>query len=138
MDRIGEVLTINRETPTVCYFFFKDGNDDCMDGEKALCAFLHQLIMQQPHVYRYTKEDFRTKSDKFLIDLDALWNIFLKVSEDSSLGEIICALDALDECREASRKALIAKFVQLFQYRDSINKGRPNVEFLVTSVRKLV
>ena len=133
VDRTGEVLTINRKTPTVCYFFFKDGDVDRMDGAKALCAFLHQLIMQQPHLYRYTKEDFRTKSDKFLIDLDALWNIFLKVSEDPSLGEVICVLDALDECREASRKALIAKLVQLFRYRDSINKGRPNVKFLVTS-----
>lgn len=58
VDRKGEVLTVNREPPILCYFFFKDGDVDRMDGTKALCAFLHQLIMQQPHLYRHAKEDF--------------------------------------------------------------------------------
>ena len=133
VDRRGEVLTVNIETPTVCYFFFKDGDVDRRDGAKAICAFLHQLVMQRPHLYQYAKEDFENKNEKFLTDFDALWNIFLKAAEDPSGHEIICVLDVLDECQERSRKALIAKLVQLYSLRGSTNSGKPILKFLVTS-----
>ncbi|MCJ1247609.1 hypothetical protein MMC30_004824 [Trapelia coarctata] len=133
VDRIGEVLTVKIETPTVCYFFFKDGDIDRMDGAKAMCAFLHQILMQQPHLYRYAKEDFDHKSEKFLTDFDALWNIFLKAAANASGLEIICVLDALDECQEDSRKALAAKLVQLYSPHGLSKGGGPIIKFLVTS-----
>jgi len=133
VDRKGEVLTANVETPTVCYFFFKDGDVDRMDGAKAMCAFLYQLLMQQPQLYRYAKEDFEHKSEKFLTDIDALWNIFLEAAANASGLEIICVLDALDECQEHSRKALAAKLVQLYSPHGLTKSGRPIIKFLVTS-----
>ncbi|MCJ1432221.1 hypothetical protein MMC27_001577 [Xylographa pallens] len=133
VDRRGEALTVNTETPTLCYFFFKDGDIDRVDATKAICAFLHQLIMQQPHLYQYAKEDFKNKSEKFLTDFDALWNIFLKATANASGQEIICVLDALDECHERSRKALIAELVQLYSLPGSTNSGKPILKFLVTS-----
>ena len=133
VTRRGEVLTVNPEAPTVCYFFFKDGDIDRVDATKALCAFLHQLIMQQPHLYQYAKEDFENKSEKFLTDFGALWNIFLKATANASGQEIICVLDALDECHERSRKALIAELVQLYSLAGSINSKKPILKFLVTS-----
>ncbi|MCJ1384636.1 hypothetical protein MMC17_007754, partial [Xylographa soralifera] len=133
VNRRGEVLTLNTEAPTMCYFFFKDGDIDRVDAAKAICAFLHQLIMQQPHLYQYVKEDFENKSEKFLTDFDALWNIFSKATANASGQEIICVLDALDECQELSRKALIAELVQLYSLPDSTNSGKPIVKFLVTS-----
>ncbi|MCJ1353255.1 MAG: hypothetical protein MMC33_003240 [Icmadophila ericetorum] len=135
VDRRGEVLTVNPEKPTMCYFFFKDGDADRVDGVKAICALLHQLILQRPHLYRYAKTDFEKKNDKFLTDFDALWNIFLKTAEDPSSREIICVLDALDECRGDSRKALSAKLTELYtsSFRGSISSGKPILKFLVTS-----
>ncbi|MCJ1402755.1 hypothetical protein MMC11_005976, partial [Xylographa trunciseda] len=133
VDRKGEVLTVNTETPTMCYFFFKDGDVDRGDGTKAVCAFLHQIFMQQPHLYRHAQEDFENKSEKFLTDLDALWNIFLKATTNASGQEIICVLDALDECQEHSRTALTAKLVQLYSRRSSTNAAKPILKFLVTS-----
>jgi len=133
VDRQGEVLTANVETPTVCYFFFKDGDVDRMDGAKAMCAFLHQLLMQQPHLYRYAKEDFEHKNEKFLTDFDALWNIFLKAAEHASGREIICVLDALDECQEDSREALATKLVQRYSPHGFTESGKPIIKFLVTS-----
>ena len=133
VDRRGKVLTVTIETPIVCYFFFKDGDVERMSGAKAMCAFLHQLIMQQPHLYRYAKEDFENKNEKFLTDFDTLWNIFLKAAGDPSSREIICVLDALDECQEHSRKALNAKLVELYRIRGSTKSGKPILKFLVTS-----
>lgn len=133
VDRKSEALTVRQESPILCYFFFKDGDKDRMDATKAICAFLHPLILQDPHLYCHAEPDFQTKGDQFLDDLDALWNIFLKATEDPSCREIICVLDALDECRDASREALIAKLVQLYHSRDSSNLGKPILKFLVTS-----
>ncbi|MCJ1276426.1 hypothetical protein MMC21_004231 [Puttea exsequens] len=133
VDRRGEVLSVNMEAPVVCYFFFKDGDIDRMSAAKAICAFLHQLMMQRPHLYQYAKEDFENKNEKFLTDFDTLWNIFLKATRDPSSREIICVLDALDECQEQSRKAIIAKLVQLYRLRGSTDTGKPILKFLVTS-----
>ena len=125
-------MTVNTETPTLCYFFFKDGTDR-IDGAKALCAFLHQLFMQQPCLYRYAENDFRCKGEVFLKDFGALWDICLRATENASSHEVICVLDALDECNASSRAALIAKLVQLFDNRGSSDKRKPIIKFLVTS-----
>ena len=133
VDRRGEALSVQDNKPTVCYFFFKDGDVERRDGAKAVCALLHQLFMQQPQLYRHAKEDFKNKSDSFLTDLDTLWNILMNAVEDSSQAEIVCVLDALDECQERSRKALVDKLVQLYRHVDPIDDKRPIVKFLVTS-----
>ena len=133
VDRRGEALTVRNSMPTVCYFFFKDGDIERRDGAKALCALLHQLFLQQPQLYRHAKEDFRTKSDSFLTDFNTLWNIFIKAVEDPSQSETICVLDALDECQEYSRKALIEKIVQMYGHEDIVGNRRPVVKFLITS-----
>ncbi|KAL8724506.1 MAG: hypothetical protein Q9181_006794 [Wetmoreana brouardii] len=133
VDRRGEVLTMNPETPTVCYFFFKDGDIDRMDGAKGICAIFHQLILQHPRLYAYAKQDFEQKNEGFLADFDAMWNIFRRATEDPSNGEIVCVLDALDECRGHSRQMLIDKLVQLYRRHDLDTKGQPILKFIVTS-----
>ncbi|KAL8710674.1 MAG: hypothetical protein Q9225_007244 [Loekoesia sp. 1 TL-2023] len=133
VDRRGEVLTVNPEPPTVCYFFFKDGDINRMDAANALRAILHQLIMQNPRLYSYAREDFRKKNEQFLTDFDALWTIFMRAAEDPSNREIVCVLDALDECEERSRTILIGKLVQLFQFRHLDDSGKPILKFLVAS-----
>ncbi|KAL8688257.1 MAG: hypothetical protein Q9218_005787 [Villophora microphyllina] len=133
IDRRGEVLTVNTQSPTVCYFFFKDGDVDRNNAPQALCAILHQLILQKPELYKYAKEDFLKKSEKFLTDLDALWDMFTRAVDDPSNDEILCVLDALDECQERSRTELIARIVQLFRHQPPIGDGKPILKFLVTS-----
>ena len=132
VDRREENLTVNLGPPVVCYFFFKDGDVDLIDSTKALCATLHQLFMQAPQLYQYTKDDFSKKGEKFLRDIDALWKIFLTASKDPSLSELICVLDALDECERGSR-GLITKLVKFFGGPISNDQRIPTVKFLVTS-----
>lgn len=133
VDRRGEVLTVNPENPTVCYFFFKDGDISRMNAANALRAILHQLLTQKPRLYLYAKEDFRKKNEQFLTDFDALWSIFIRAAEDPSNGDTVCVLDALDECEERSRRILIGKLVQLYQCRHLDDSGKPILRFLVTS-----
>ena len=133
IDRKGEILTANVKSPTICYFFFKDGDEGRVDGAQAMCALLHQLFLQQPILYKYAEESFEHKGEKFLADFDALWSIFTKAATDESNGEVICLFDALDECREQSRKAIIAKLVDLYQHVKSKPNQLPMLKFLVTS-----
>ncbi len=62
-----------------------------------------------------------------------MWNIFLKAAADPSSREIICVLDALDECQERSRKALADKLFHLYGPRRSARTWKPILKFLVTS-----
>ena len=133
VDGKGDLLTVNPSDPTICYFFFKDGDIDRMDATKALSAFLHQLVLQHPSLYEYAEQDFKLKSERFLNDFDALWSIFLRIVENSSLQEIICVVDALDECREASREALIHSIVNIYSSKEVRKQRKPMVKFLLTS-----
>lgn len=131
VDRRGKALTVNTGPPTLCYFFFKDGDVERTGASKALCAFLHQLVLQQPVLYKYAQQDFNNKSEKFLTDFDALWNVFLAMSMDPALPEIVCVIDALDECRESSR--LVAKMTELYDDHQLARRTGPVLKFLVTS-----
>ena len=47
--------------------------------------------------------------------------------------EIICVLDALDECREGSRKSIITKLVTFYKNVEQGSCEKPALKFLVTS-----
>ena len=59
-----------------------------------------------------------------------LWDILVLCAKDPEVGEIICVLDALDECREAARNALIEALCGFYTSRRSIDT---KLKFLVTS-----
>ena len=98
VDLKGELLNANAPTPTVCYFFFIGAEDNRVDAAKEMCAVLHQLFLQQPQLYTYAQEDFDTKGDKLFTDFDMFWREFMDAAADEFSSEIICVLDALDEC----------------------------------------
>lgn len=85
------------------FIFVKDGEEDRKHGAKALCAFLHQLILQQPGLDASTKDDFENKSDNSLMDFDVLRRKFFKAFENASGREFTCVLDALNNCEENLR-----------------------------------
>ena len=133
VDRKGVSLTAMKDPPTICYFFFKDGDPKRMNSANAVCALLHQLILQYPHLYKYAREDFLNKNETFLSDFDAVWNIFLKAVEDPLNSEIICVLDALDECSASSRDTLIARLEDFYGHSSPRTASRSTLKFLVTS-----
>ena len=79
VDRRGELLTLSSQAPIICYFFFKDGDVDRASADKALCAILHQLIMQEPELYKYAEDDFSKKNESFLGDSNALWYVIIEL-----------------------------------------------------------
>ena len=123
-------LSTNVATSTVCYFFFKDGDKRRMDCRDALCAILHQLFKQDlsgtliKSALQRHKNYGKTLKENF----SELWKTLLDCGKSSDAGDIICLLDALDECNQGSRR-------QLF---DSLEEFLPNrqdsrLKFLMTS-----
>ncbi|GIJ98076.1 hypothetical protein Aspvir_000186 [Aspergillus viridinutans] len=116
---------------TVCYFFFKDDFPDQRSAANALSAILRQLFMAQPHLLPDSvleKQD--TDGDKLVGSFNDLWGILTSVASHLKAGEIICALDALDECPEDDRKQLIQALKILYS-EERLEKHK--LKFLVTS-----
>ncbi|KAK6080193.1 hypothetical protein SCUP515_03618 [Seiridium cupressi] len=98
-------------TRTTCYFFFKD------DFEDQRPALLSDDIL----------EDFREEGDQLFASFPKLWDILIGATRNHNHRDIICILDALDECVDQTRlaKALTQHY--------SKGKGISALKFLVTS-----
>ncbi|OQE42284.1 hypothetical protein PENCOP_c004G05716 [Penicillium coprophilum] len=118
------------EKRTVCYFFFKDDHAEQKSAVHALCAILRQLFLQNGKLLHTSiLDDFERDPGWLTKSFTKLWELLLNVASDPNVGEIVCVLDALDECEEGERSQL-AQALNIFY-----NKGNSNslLKFLVTS-----
>ena len=115
---------------TVCYFFFKDEFTDQKSSANALCSILRQLLQQNSNLVRTEILDqFASEGSKYTESFQSLWDNFLTASLDPAAGEVICVLDALDECQIQDCRQLIEAICNLYD-----NGGpRGKLKFLVTS-----
>jgi hypothetical protein len=89
------------ESRTVCYFFFKDDFPDQRNVVGALCCILRQLFMKKISLLSdEILRQFLTGGETFLNSFSELWKTLVQVSKDPNAGEIICILDAIDECED--------------------------------------
>jgi ankyrin repeat domain-containing protein 50 len=57
-----------------------------------------------------------------------LWDILLSAAEEKNAGEIVCLLDAIDECEDSGRSQLAQALCKLYGTRRDFN-----LKFLLTS-----
>ena len=107
-----------------CYYFFKDEDTTRRSIEHALCALLHQMFKRKGILVRHAIRDWKMDGTQLFGSFTKLWNILKLVSEDPSAGEIVCLLDALDECDDYGRNRLIKALGELQDTK---------IQFLVTS-----
>ena len=123
-----------KATKTTCYFFFKDDNEEQKTATNALCALLHQLFVQKPELLGYAVGVHDQNGDSFVTKVDLLWNLLTAASADPRAGEIVCILDALDECRESELTYLLRKICAFYENcARSSNSNSTALKFLVTS-----
>lgn len=114
---------------TTCYFFFKDIGEQ-RSAVNAISALLHQLCTQDHSVLQQVVRAYQSNGNRLTISFSWLWKAFLAATSCSKAGEIVCILDALDECEEQDILTLI-EFLNSFYTTRSGFAGR--VKFLVTS-----
>ena len=116
---------------TVCYFFFKDGQKQRMRGANALSAVLHQLF-EKTTLISHALPSAKSYGEKLQDAFGRLWEILIECAQDPEAGEIICILDALDECEKGSRRQLLEKLVS-FSKIEAHKSYSCRLKFLVTS-----
>ncbi|KAI9762073.1 MAG: hypothetical protein M1840_001482 [Geoglossum simile] len=112
----------------ICYFFFKDDSDKNRSATHALCAILHQLFRQNPSLLEHAIPEYKSNGEKLPELFGSLWDILMKVAADANSGNIVCVLDALDECAESSCGRLI-EYLARFH---SDTRGTARIKFLIT------
>jgi ankyrin repeat protein len=128
---IDEVFPASVPTVSICYFFFKD-NEEQNSLATALCAILHQLFSFQPHLLRHALPVWEKNREKIQQEIEDLWRVIITAMSDPASVNMICVFDALDECRRPDQKRLIKKLQQYY----SQDRGSPStswLKFLVTS-----
>ena len=122
-------------TSNVCYFFFKDGQTGRQSAANAVTAILHQIFDNPTttDLIIHALPKFRSHGSNLCGMFGEIWSILLDVSRDPNAGEIICVLDALDECGETERKKLIEKLVHFYSSRAEQTNPNIRLKFLVTS-----
>jgi hypothetical protein len=124
------LIASGSEVSSICYFFFRDGLEEKQGAARCVSALLHQLFQQKSSLVKYALPDFRKDGSNISKSFHTTWNILKEAATDSSAGEIICLLDALDECEETSRYVLIDALKQF--YTDHGHQDR-KLKFLVTT-----
>ncbi|KAL9069014.1 MAG: hypothetical protein Q9157_006304, partial [Trypethelium eluteriae] len=115
---------------TTCYFFFKDDFPDQKSAANAVCAILRQLFLNRPHLLQdWILDRMDTIGDAFVQSFHDLWSIFTSVAANPAAGEIVCVLDALDECQDEDRSRLMQALGNLYV----TNEKDFRVKFLLTS-----
>lgn len=121
---------------TTCYFFFKDDFEDQRSAKGALSCILHQLFMQREDLLSAEIlrkfNAYRTPRTNSYYDLWELWDILIMAAQEENAGEIICILDAFDECVKRGRQEL-AKILRDFYGPNDDTKRSINIKFLITS-----
>ncbi|KAK6814396.1 hypothetical protein RU639_009430 [Aspergillus parasiticus] len=115
---------------TVGYFFFKDDFEDQRSIVKALCCILHQLFYQNRDLLTTHIIDLFEKDESIVDSFGNLWNILISAAEQSDTTEIICLLDAFDECEQDGRSQLTGALQRLYTDESQHNF---NLKFLITS-----
>ena len=124
-------LSTRVATSTVCYFFFKGGEQGRTGEADALSAILHQLFSQQVtgRLIRHALSAHKNFGHDLSRNASELWRILMDCTKSVDTGEIICVLDALDECDAASRKQIIDRLRSFYFQEQKTSK----LKFLITS-----
>ncbi|KAK6530666.1 hypothetical protein TWF281_007505 [Arthrobotrys megalospora] len=127
---VDSILTdTDGECRTTCYFFFKDDVEDQKTVVNALRCILHQLFKRRSALLSETiLEQFEIGGEGLINSFIELWGTLLSVARDKNAGEIICLLDAIDECENLGRSQLIKALHKLHR-----TSGNLNLKFLLTS-----
>ena len=115
---------------TTAYFFFKDDSPEQRSVTHALCAWVHQLCSQNRALLRKAVDAYRNNGRQLTLSFAWMWQLLLTVARIREAGEIVCIVDALDECQENDRETLISS---LNDFYTSQKGSEVQLKFLVTS-----
>ncbi|KAJ5415092.1 hypothetical protein N7465_003787 [Penicillium sp. CMV-2018d] len=127
-------LSTNITTSKICYFFFKDGDERRVSATDALCALLHQLFTHDPTgtLIQNAVISHKNHGENLAHNFSELWRLFIQCVDSPELGEVVCVLDALDECKSDSMRQFLRKLKEFYS-KPRLPSATSKLKFLVTS-----
>ena len=116
----------------VCFFFFDTVNTQQKTALLALRSILHGLFEAHHCLLQYAMQFFTTRNVAILDDLVTMWDIFSLCLKDPSIGDVVCVLDALDECEQPGRDELLGYIKAFDSQMKQFGEGKKVVKFLFT------
>ncbi|KAF7516675.1 hypothetical protein PCG10_002003 [Penicillium crustosum] len=109
-------LSTNITTSRICYFFFKDGDERRVSATDALCALLHQLFTHDPTgtLIQDAVTSHKNHGGNLARNFSELWRLFIQCVGSPELGEVVCVLDALDECKSDSMRQFLGNLKEFY------------------------
>ncbi|KAK2764748.1 hypothetical protein CKAH01_04913 [Colletotrichum kahawae] len=122
-------------TSSVCYFFFKDGDEKRTRACDAIAAILHQLFAQDltGNLIKKAKAAYHSAGAGLRDSFDELWDIFVSCITSPDAGEILCLLDALDECEQLERDRLVTCLNKFYNTYEHDSASTSSLKFIITS-----
>ncbi|KAF7908887.1 uncharacterized protein EAE98_012445 [Botrytis deweyae] len=112
---VDENLVATEQTTDVCYFFFKDISKEQRSLTKALAALLHQIFSSQKHLLKYTEPGWAKNNIEIANSVQEMWAIMENIAMDPNARNVICVLDALDECESSERDYFLEQLQKLYK-----------------------
>jgi ankyrin repeat protein len=127
---LADSVLTSHGSRTVGYFFFKDDFEDQKSITTALCCVLYQIFLHKRALLDKEIIERFELDERITTSFSELWDILTHIAKDEQAGEIVCLLDALDECEEHGW-AQLAKALQKLYQDESRHCFR--LKFMVTS-----
>jgi hypothetical protein len=123
-----------QRTHKVIYFFCQADDETRRSATYILRSMIWQISVQEPAAARQLLHYLYPPEKKLdvLGSRETLWNIFVKMAEESKATRVFLLLDGLDECDEDSRRWLVLKLEDLCQIRQGTS-GISSLRIVVVS-----
>ncbi|EMR89719.1 putative ankyrin repeat protein [Botrytis cinerea BcDW1] len=124
-----EKLVSFSSATAICYFFFKDSSPEQCSITKAVAALLHQIFLSNGNLLKHAMTTWNKNRSELCNLHDEMWDILESIAIDQAAGDIVCIVDALDECESEnnSRKSFIKRMHRL------LFSPKCHMRFVVTS-----
>ena len=122
----------NDPSKQILYYFFKDISIEQRSASRAISTILHQLFVSRPQLIRFALPKYNERGAALSTTFPELWPIFIAAATDPTAGDIVCVLDALDECNDQEQARLI-ECLEDFCLRQRTSSSASCLKFLVTS-----
>ena len=91
------------------------------------------MFTQKPILVEHALSAFALNGEDLPGLFDTMWDILIDAAADARAGEVVCILDALDECEEDQKPQLIGKLKEFYADPDSAKRRGVTLRFILTS-----
>ncbi|KAI0849693.1 hypothetical protein F5Y00DRAFT_48651 [Daldinia vernicosa] len=129
---LADKVLASTDTRTTCYFFFKEDLKDQRNMTVAIRCIIRQIIDQRPDLLSNKIIEMFESRETLTSSFSGLWEILVELTTFQADGEIVCIMDAFDECEEEGRSQLIEVLSKLYS-PNNLNGSTGVLKFLFTS-----